>query len=186
MRWLRWIRWQMLEGWHDLSISAFPSYPPYFHLICGLHLICSFPSRILSIPSTPSAGIRRHLESRALHICHLVHLVHLIYPIPSHLDLGRASRPSHLPSCHLKMEIEIWVFTSFPGRASPQQMPNAQDSRCRRMGETPDARWKRVGNECSDEMAQITWKYVGLRWRLRWMTPRWNFSTLGGARPQLV
>ena len=38
-------------------------------------------------------------ESR---ICHLLHLVHLIYPIPSHLDLGRPSRPSHMPSCRPK------------------------------------------------------------------------------------
>ena len=64
--------------------------------------------------------IRRHLEFRAVRICHLVHLVHLIYAIWAHVDLGRASRPSHLPSCHLKMEIEIWVFTSFPSHASPQ------------------------------------------------------------------
>ena len=102
-----------LEGWHDLSISAFPSSPPYFHLIC------LFPSRISHFVD-PIYPIRRHLESRALQTCHPVHL---IYPITSHLGFGRArqaSRPSHLPSCHLKMEIDIWVFTSFPGRASPQ------------------------------------------------------------------
>ena len=42
----------------------------------------------------------------------------------SHLDLGRASRPSNLPSCHLKTGDRIWVFTSSPGRASPQPTPS--------------------------------------------------------------
>ena len=92
---------------HTISSADFIS-PARFHLAsCRFHL-----------PHPPASG--RHLESRALRICHLVHLVHLIYPIPSHLGLGRAPRPSHLPSCHLKTEIEIWMFTSFPGRASPQ------------------------------------------------------------------
>ena len=102
----------MIDGWHDLFISE-------FHLT--LHISISsadsissarfhLASRILSISPTPSTGIR--LASRAVRICHLVHLVHLIYAIRAHLDLGRASRPSHLPSCHLKMEIQLWVFTS--------------------------------------------------------------------------
>ena len=103
--------------------------PPYLHLICGLHLICSFPSRISHLVNPiypirrhpPASG--RHLESRAFRICHLFHFAHLIYPIPSHLDLGWPSCPSHLPTCLLKMEIEIWVFTSVPGRASPQDLP---------------------------------------------------------------
>ncbi len=106
-----------LAGWHDLSISEFPSYPPCIpsHLRVSISHLASCPSHL---PHPPASG--RHLEFRAVRICHLVHLVHLIYAIRAHLDLGRASRPSHLPSCHLKMEIEIWVFTSFPGRASPQ------------------------------------------------------------------
>ena len=108
-----------LEGWHDLSILGSPSYPPYFHLICALHLICSFPSRISHLVDL-IYSIRRHLESRAFRICHLVNLVHLIYLIQPHLDLGWASRPSHLPSCHLEMKIEILVFTSSSDRASPQ------------------------------------------------------------------
>ena len=75
-----------LEGWHELSISKFPADS------CRSHL-----------PHLPASG--RHLAFQAVRICHLVHLVHLIYAIQAHLDLGRASRPSQPPSCHLKMEI---------------------------------------------------------------------------------
>ena len=60
-----------LKGWHDLSISALPSYPPYFHLICGLHPICPFSARIS-------------------------HVVDLIFPIRRHLGVLSTS---HLPSC---------------------------------------------------------------------------------------
>ena len=66
------ICWRLRAG-TTFSISEFPCYPPYFHLIC------SFPSCILSISSNPSAGIwplehLRHLEPRALCIRHLLHL----------------------------------------------------------------------------------------------------------------
>ena len=57
-------------------------------------------------------------------------LVHLIYAIRAHLDLGRASRPFQLPSCHLKMEIEISVFTSFLGHASPQPPASPCGPKC--------------------------------------------------------
>ena len=89
------------EGWHDLSISAFPFYPPFFHLSCGLHLACLLPSRIShlvdpifpirwhpagisslepfasailfisSISSTPS----RHISILDRHLVHLICLV---------------------------------------------------------------------------------------------------------------
>ena len=71
-------------------------------------------------------SICQHLESRAFRISHLVNLVHLIYLIRPHLDLGQASRPSHLPRCHLEMEVEIWVFTSSSDRASPQVSASRQ------------------------------------------------------------
>ena len=121
--------YKQFEGWHDLSILAFPSDPPYFHLICRLHLICPSPSRISHLASCRShlphpRASRRHLEFRAVRICHHVHLVHLIYAIQA--NLGQASRPSHLASCHIKMKMKKWVSTSFPGRASPQKqsVPN--------------------------------------------------------------
>ena len=83
-----------IEGWHDPSILG--SHPIVWgvrwesHLICRLHLICSFPSRISHLVDLVYS-IRRHLESRAFRICHLVNLVHLIYLIRPHLD------PPHLP-----------------------------------------------------------------------------------------
>ena len=112
-----------LEGWHDLSISEFPFHPPYFHLICRFHPIYLFSFSLLAscrahLPHPPASG--RHFEFWAVRICHLVHLVHLIYANRAHLGRGRASQPSHLPHCHLELEIGIWVFTTFPGRASPQ------------------------------------------------------------------
>ena len=105
---------------HNLRAgTTFPSYS--MRNPCGLHLICSFPSCILPIPSTPSAGIwpasrvssTSHLPSRPSHL-----------PIPSHLNLEQASCPSHLPGCHSRVEMEIWVLTPFkkyfPGHASLQ------------------------------------------------------------------
>ena len=94
--------------------------PPIFpsHLQTTSHLpisISHLASCRFHLPHLPASG--RHLEFRAVCICHRVHLVHLIYAIRAHLNLGRASRPLHLPSCHPEMEIQIWVFTS--GRASP-------------------------------------------------------------------
>ena len=85
----------------DLSISPFPSHPPYFHPICGLHLICLFPCHILSIPSNPSG---RHLESRALHICHLVHL---IYPF-RHISI--LNRHHAHPICLVAIQEWRWKY----------------------------------------------------------------------------
>ena len=84
-----WVMRGMFEGWHDLSILEFPSYPPYFHLICRLHLICLFHLTHLAscrshLPRPPASG--QHLEFQAVRICHLVHLVHLIYAIWALLD----------------------------------------------------------------------------------------------------
>ena len=116
---------ESIEVRQGLFILAFPSYPPYFHLSYDIGILSnSISSARFShlascrshLPHPPASG--RHLQSRALCICHLIHL---IYPIPSHLDAGQASRPSHLPSCHPKLEIEIWVFTSSQDRASPQE-----------------------------------------------------------------
>ena len=51
-----------VEGWHDLSISEFPSLPPYFHLICRLRLICPFLSCISHLVDL-ICPIRRHPAS---------------------------------------------------------------------------------------------------------------------------
>ena len=103
-----------MQLWPSLRAgTTFPSHlqiPP--HLPVSNSHLASCRSHL---PHPPASG--RQPDVRAVCICHLVHI---IYAIQAHLDLRRASRPSHLPSCHLEMEMEIWVFTSSPGRASTQ------------------------------------------------------------------
>ncbi len=115
------------DGCHLRAGTTFPSRS--FHLIPHISISSAdsissarfhLASRILSISSTPFAGIRP--ASRVSSTSHLPSCP----SSPSHLRpsgrisiLDEASRPSHLPSCHLKMEIEIWVFHIFSRPCQP-------------------------------------------------------------------